>query len=820
MPSNAVLYLNIFNRILLTNKLPKEFFVKKLHLVCNAHLDPVWMWDWDEGACAALGTFYSAIDLMKDNDYIFCHNEAVLYKYIEEYSPKLFKEIQEAVKSGKWHIMGGWFLQPDCMLPSGESFIRQITTGREYFEKHFGSKPAVAVNFDSFGHTKGLVQILKKCGYDGYIFCRPMPNILKLPDEPFIWKGYDGSEIKAIRINDQTLYCTDLGHAKENILRKVKPFEGQEEGIALWGVGNHGGGASRKDLSDIAELIREKKGEYEIVHSTPELYFENANPSVVIDTALPCFIKSYSSISRLKQANAFLENQLFKTEKALSAAEISGRYDYDVEKIRECEYVLCGLQFHDVLSGTCAVNGEETTLKKVEYAKEILSEEFYKAFHALAKDLPSAKSGENPFVIFNFQPYEYETVIETEFLIPEILISNTEMNKITVYQNGKEIPSQVIKELSNINYDRRKRIAYKCRLAPLGITEVIVKYERIKGQRQKPITGGDISVKTANGVAHIDVSTGLLDSFIVNGKEYLSGGAFAPVIFDDNEDPWGWDMVKLGKNHRKVGKLVQCKVVEDGEVFTEVESIFASKTSKIKLSQKIYKDFDAIDVNLVVLWNEEGKGLKLKVPTQKSGKYFGQVAFGTENYKADGGENVYQRFIGVDMGEKSLAVLSSGVYSCSKSKKDLYLTLLNGSVYCAHPIGDRPLVDKERFVDYIENGKHRFDFRLIVDDKESIERRAQEFAETPYSVNMYPHGDGKISQNEIVLEGDKVVLTSLRKSVSGGYIIRLFNNNSRRNSCCLKIRDTVKILTIGKYSFVTLYYNGKKIEVSENSDLY
>ena len=798
----------------------KEFSVKKLHLVCNAHLDPVWMWDWDEGACAALGTFYSAIDLMKDNDYIFCHNEAVLYGYIETYSPELFKKIQEAVKNGKWHIMGGWYLQPDCMLPSGESFIRQITTGREYFNEKFGCKPTVAVNFDAFGHTKGLVQILKKCGYNGYIFCRPMPNRFDLPDEPFIWKGYDGSGINAIRINDQTLYCSDLGHAKENILRKTKPFESQEEGIALWGVGNHGGGASRKDLADIAELTKEKAGEYQIVHSTPERYFEKVKPTKTVDKFLPCFIKSYSSLSNLKQANAFLENELYKTEKALSAAGIYGKSDYDIKRIRECEYVLCGLQFHDVLSGTCARNGEETTLKKVEYAREILSEEFYKAFHALAKDLPSAKSGENPFVIFNYQPYEYETVIETEFLIPEILISNTEMNKITVYQDGKEIPSQVIKELSNINYDRRKRIAYKCRLAPLGITEVVLKYERVKGQRQKPVTGEDIKVNTANGVAHIDVSTGLLGSFTVNGKEYLSGGAFAPVIFDDNEDPWGWGMLKVGKNCRKFGKLVQCKVVEDGAVFTEVESIFANKRSKIVLSQKIYKEFDAIDVNLVVLWNEEGKGLKLKVPTVKRGKYFGQVAFGTENYNADGEENVYQRFLGVDTDEKSLAVLSSGVYSCSKSKKNLYLTLLNGSVYCAHPIGDRPIVDKERFVDYIENGKHRFDFRLIIDDKENVEKRAQEFAETPYSVNMYPHGDGKICENGIVLQGKGVVLTSFRKSVSGGYIIRLFNNNSHRSSCRLKIKDTVKRLTLGKYSFVTLYYDGKKIKISESSDLY
>ena len=794
--------------------------MKVLHLVCNAHLDPVWMWDWDEGACEALSTYYSAVELLNEYDYIFCHNEAILYRYVEKYAPELFAKIQKAVKDGKWHIMGGWFLQPDCMLPSGESFIRQITTGREYFDKKFGVRPTVAVNFDAFGHTRGLVQILRKCGYEGYVFCRPMPELMELPDEPFLWQGYDGSRIKAIRINDRTLYSSDLGHAKENILRKAKPFENQESGIALWGVGNHGGGASRKDLSDITELMNEKSGEYEIKHSTPERYFKSVNPKRVIKKYFPCFLKSYSSISNLKISHAALENELYKTEKALSLADILGENGYNSDAVRQCEYALCGSEFHDVLSGTCAENGEKSTLRSIEYAKEILFGEFSKAFHSLAKHLAPAKAGENPFVIFNFQPYSYETVIETEFLIPEIFISDVEMHRITVYQDGREIPSQVIKELSNINYDRRKRVAYKCRLNPLGLTRVDVKYERVRGQKILPETIGDITVKTAYGAARFGCKSGLLESYTVNGKEYLSGGAFAPVIFDDNEDPWGWGMKNLGKNRKKFGKLIRTEIVEDGAVFTEVESVFANKTSEVKLSYKIYKDFRTADVNCTVIWNEKGKGLKLKIPTVARGRYFGQVAFGTETYKADGAENVSQRFVGVQCGDKCLSVLSSGVYSNSKIKNNLYLTLLNASVYCAHPIGDRPIVDKSRYVNYIENGKHSFNFRLTVCDREGIERKAQEFAENPYSVNMYPHGDGKVARGEITLSGDGVVMTSLKKAAAGGYIVRLFNGNPRKNVCALKIGNAEKSFTLNGYSFITAVYDGKDIAESETSDVY
>jgi len=31
--------------------------------------------------------------------------------------------------------MGGWYLQPDCNMPSGESIVRNIQMGRAFFDK-------------------------------------------------------------------------------------------------------------------------------------------------------------------------------------------------------------------------------------------------------------------------------------------------------------------------------------------------------------------------------------------------------------------------------------------------------------------------------------------------------------------------------------------------------------------------------------------------------------------------------------------------------------------------------------------------------------
>ena len=87
-----------------------------------------------------------------------------------------FSDASGAGPPGSWHIMGGWYLQPDCNMPSGESFVRQILLGQRYFREKFGVEPTTAVNLDPFGHTRGLVQILAKSGYDSYLFCRPGPD--------------------------------------------------------------------------------------------------------------------------------------------------------------------------------------------------------------------------------------------------------------------------------------------------------------------------------------------------------------------------------------------------------------------------------------------------------------------------------------------------------------------------------------------------------------------------------------------------------------------------------------------------------------------
>ncbi len=108
-----------------------------VHLFCNAHLDPVWMWTWEEGLREAISTFRTAVNLLDEfPEFVFNHNESLLYEWVEEYDPSLFERIQHYVNEGRWNITGGWYLQPDVNMPGGETLARVILEGRRYFKEN------------------------------------------------------------------------------------------------------------------------------------------------------------------------------------------------------------------------------------------------------------------------------------------------------------------------------------------------------------------------------------------------------------------------------------------------------------------------------------------------------------------------------------------------------------------------------------------------------------------------------------------------------------------------------------------------------------
>ena len=227
---------------------------KTLVLVCNSHIDPVWLWPWEEGLAVTLSTFRAAADLCEEFDgFVFCHNEALLYDWVEQYEPALFVRNPAACPRGPLARHGRLVSAAGLQSPVRRVARPADLVGKRYFMEKFGVEPRVAVNFDPFGHTRGLPQILAKSGYDGYLFCRPDRAWLDLPSDDFVWVGYDGSTVLAHRASEH--YNSELGKARAKVERWLESHGDQSRGLLLWGVGNHGGGPSRQDLRALAEII-------------------------------------------------------------------------------------------------------------------------------------------------------------------------------------------------------------------------------------------------------------------------------------------------------------------------------------------------------------------------------------------------------------------------------------------------------------------------------------------------------------------------------------------------------------------------------------
>lgn len=802
--------------------------MKEVHLICNAHLDPIWQWEWEEGAAAALSTFRSAVDLADEFDYIFCHNEVNLYKYIEEYAPALFSRIKELIRIGKWHIMGGWYLQPDCNMPQGESLVRHILVGRQYFIEKFGQWSSTAINFDPMGLTVGLVQIMKKCGQDSCILCRAGDD--PIPAEQFMWEGLDGSLMKVDAAREG--YNSPLGDAANAIRKRA---ENKEEDVVcvLWGVGNHGGGPSKKDLEDIKKLM--KKSSMKIIHSTPEAFFAKIDPKVVHNKSLRIFNPGcYTSMSLVKSKHAELENTLYMVEKLCSVAAMRGLIEYPQAELDEVVEDLLNCQFHDVLPGSCIRAGEDNGLCIINHGLLILSRLRARAYFALTAMEPRATEGEYPILVLNPNPYLWETDVSCELSLADQNWSETTIHYARVLDDeGNLIPSQVIKEESNLNLDWRKRIIFRAKLKPLSLTRFSVYMDENIKKEKKYEGNNDIVVDLPKMGKHvvIDGKTGLLRSYKLLGKEYIdqkSPGAFCPVFYKDNPDPWGMgkfqlsglgtDPVPFKRMEHLDGPfngMKSLRIIEDGDIYLGVECFFICENTRIRIEYDIYKNDPAVDVKVDVFMNDADRMLKLAIPVAVQGEYIGQTAYGTEELYMNGRECVAQRFVAMrekDQ-ENCMVLFNRGTYGSSWKDGVIFMSLLRGASYCAHPINDRPIIPSDRFVKKIDMGERNFVFRISVAPEKALERLSAEFNMPPYACNVFPV-DSNTSAPEfsLTISDPDIVLVAMKKSVEkSGYVMRLLNNYRQAREITMNCCGSGIVLSFGKYEVKTVFYDGNSL---------
>ena len=324
----------------------------------HAHIDMNWMWSWQETVAATLSTFRTMLNLMNEYpDFKFSQSQASVYKIVEEYDPDMMREIQARIQEGRWEVTASAWVETDKNMPDTESLLRHIAQTRKYLSEVWGV-PGESLNIDfspdTFGHSAFIPEI-DTFGSVKYMYhCRGLTT----KDVIYRWRAPSGAELLVYR----EPYWYNSGITPDigtGVIEMSHCSGGLKTGLIVYGVGNHGGGVTRRDIERIIEMQRWPifpRIKFGSFHE----YFEKAESvrdklTLRTEELNAIFTGCYTTQSRIKRANRRCEAALLDAETltALSRSSIP------TERSDKAWRNVLFTHFHDILTGSCVQESRE-----------------------------------------------------------------------------------------------------------------------------------------------------------------------------------------------------------------------------------------------------------------------------------------------------------------------------------------------------------------------------------------------------------------------------------------------------------------------------
>ncbi len=775
----------------------------QIHLIGNAHLDPVWLWRWQEGYAEVKATFRSALDRMKEfPEFIFTCSSMAYYQWVEENAPEMFEEIRERVREGRWAVVGGWYIQPDCNIPSGESFARHGLYSQRYFREKFGTMARTGYCVDSFGHSGMLPQILRKSGMEQYVFMRPGPDEKELPGNLFLWESPDGSRVTAFRIPyEYSIWWGDINNPdpveKQKLVatRALAKELGYDQ-MGFYGVGNHGGGPTIENLRMMRELKKEW-GDDILVMSSPDRYFDAVKDkgpslSVVRDDLQHHAVGVYSAHSEIKSLNRRAEHRLFSAEAFSVMAHRLLGLSYPAAEIRRAWECVMFNQFHDIVTGCSIREAYQDARESYGCALDIAARAQNGALQKISwsidtsggRDVALTKEKDvvlwevegigAPLVVFNPHPWEVRSPVQV----------NKKLKGITD-KSGRPLPLQIVRG-TQTNIDDKWDTLFTAEVPPMGYRMYRIYREREFPQGDLPgmLNAGDTFLENGFVRLELDASTGYIKRLYdkKSGIDALSGPGAVPVVIDETEaDTWAHLMTSFIKEAgRFTGATV--RLLETGPLRTRLRVTSTYNMSILRQDFFLYHDRPDIEVAVKLDWREPHCMLKLSFPVNvENPKTFCEIPYGFIERATSGIEVPGQRWMDVSgdaPGKKGqtrgLALLNDAKYGFSVNGNDLRLTVVRSPIYADH-FGLR-----DEYCEVMDQGIQEFRYALVPHNGSwtdaEVVRKAVEFNVLPeYIVETYHRGPLPPVFEGLHIESDAIVVSAFKLAEDGdAYILRCY----------------------------------------------
>ena len=329
-----------------------------IHCVGHGHVDMNWMWSWPETVAVTHDTFGTVLKLMDEYpEFCFSQSQASMYALIKQHNPAMLKKIRQRVAEGRWEVTASHWVEGDKNLANGESLCRHLLYTRQFMKETLGLEPEdVPVDWspDTFGHAATVPVYLVRGGVKYYYGHRFGILGAKRP-VAFWWKGPDGSKV---------LVRNDSAHGYNGVIdeglggRLVQYVKdcGVSDYMFVFGVGDHGGGPTRRDIERGLDMARWPIYP-ELRFSTSKAYYEKL---ATYGDKLPTwtgelnfeFTGCYTTQTVIKKANRLGENQVAAAEVAAALDWAGCGQPYPTEQFVECWKDTLFSHFHDILPGS------------------------------------------------------------------------------------------------------------------------------------------------------------------------------------------------------------------------------------------------------------------------------------------------------------------------------------------------------------------------------------------------------------------------------------------------------------------------------------
>jgi len=666
------------------SKLADEAKKFKIHLVAHAHIDMNWLWPWEDTVKTIKETFKSMIKLMKKYpDFRFSQSQAVTYKVVEERFPDLFEAIKKYVKESRWDSTASMWVESDLNMGGTEALVRQFLYAKNYMKEVFDFEPKVCWQPDTFGHIWTMPQLMRKAGCKYYYFMRCGKG-----ETIFWWESPDGTRVLAFtsRYNN---FVTP-GNIVDLAINLYKRY-GLKTSMFVYGVGDHGGGATEEDI-EAAHKIQKKPTLPQVIFSSTHKFFEQIEEElnsidlpVIRDELQFIFDGCYTTHADFKRYNRLCERLLVDAEKF---SAFSGTYPR--EALHKAWKNMLFNQFHDILCGSGAPEAYIYPRELAEEALRIANEVLRESLKCISMKIKYSRPGV-PIVAFNPLAWERIDVIKAQ--VPSELIPK---EPVIMSADGEMIPVQRCGD----------NIIFVAKVPPMGYRTFYLMERDEACQSSSNLVATENVIENEYFRVEVERESGIIKSlydksanrFVFKKDRYRStkplNSNLFQILYEVPHNMSAWVIGEISRIENLI-RGAKVELVESGPVRATLRVTHHYRNSTIIQNISLYSGIPRIDFNVILDWkevsNDEVEAPMLKVaytPILGNSKATYEIPFGYIERPADGSEVPALRWVDVSDGEYGVSLLNDSKYGFDVKGNTIRMTLIRTS-YSPDPKPDQ-----------------------------------------------------------------------------------------------------------------------------------